>query len=249
VRRGEGGPAVVLVHGTMGSVDDWAAVLPLLSTSCSVVAYDRRGRGASGDGDAGAPYAIEREVEDVAAVVASVARPVTLVGHSFGAVVALLAAASGSVADRVVLYEPPVGPGTAPSLGWLDELDAAIAAGDRDAAVERFSRATGATDDELETVRRNERAWAALREQVTTVSREVRAASAVLPLDPAVVQRVVVPTLVLTGADQDAATYDGLPALARALPDGQLGPVPGRHLANVLAPEAFADAVRSFVGA
>jgi pimeloyl-ACP methyl ester carboxylesterase len=95
VKAGRGHP-VVLVHGTMGSKEDWSEVVPRLSAYFAVTAFDRRGRGDSEDRPV---YSIEREIEDVLAVINMSEPPVHLVGHSFGATVALLVAARAS--DRI----------------------------------------------------------------------------------------------------------------------------------------------------
>src|SRR3712207_2617173 len=82
---GEGSP-LVLVHGTAADHARWRPVLPAFEERFTVYAIDRRGRGGSGDSD---DYAIEREFGDVAAVVDSLGEPVTLLGHSYGALCAL----------------------------------------------------------------------------------------------------------------------------------------------------------------
>src|SRR5688500_6514776 len=83
-------PPLVLVHGTAWDHTRWRPLLPYLQPEVTVHAIDRRGRGASGDAP---PYALERECEDVAAVVEEVARasggPVDLLGHSYGGTCAL----------------------------------------------------------------------------------------------------------------------------------------------------------------
>jgi pimeloyl-ACP methyl ester carboxylesterase len=99
------GPPLVLVHGTTGTMRRWAPVLPLLESRFTVYAIDRRGRGASGDT---APYAMEREFEDVAAVVDDIGEPCHLLGHSFGAICALEAACRTPNLRKLVLYEPPI---------------------------------------------------------------------------------------------------------------------------------------------
>ena len=75
------GPPLVLVHGTGGVYARWATILPALALHFSLYAVDRRGRGESGDA---AAYAIEREFEDVAALVEAIEPRVHLLGHSFG---------------------------------------------------------------------------------------------------------------------------------------------------------------------
>src|SRR5438876_7125721 len=86
VWRSGQGPPLVLVHGTTVNHTDWAPVLPALRERFTVYAMDRRGCGASED----APdYALEREFEDIAAVVDSAGEQVRLLGHSFGALCSL----------------------------------------------------------------------------------------------------------------------------------------------------------------
>ena len=103
-RSGEG-PPLVLVHGTTADHSRWAPVLPAFEQHFSACAIDRRGRGGSGDSD---EYAIEREFEDVAAVVDSLGEPAFLIGHSYGAVCALEAALLTRNVRKLVLYEPPI---------------------------------------------------------------------------------------------------------------------------------------------
>jgi len=95
----------VLVHGTGGSYKRWSPILPALEKQFTVYAVDRRGRGESTDS---APYAIECEFEDVAAVVDSFGEPVNLLGHSFGAVCSLEASLRTSNLRKLILYEPPL---------------------------------------------------------------------------------------------------------------------------------------------
>ena len=141
--RGEG-PPLLLVHGGLGDHTRWDALRPHLEPHATVYAMVRRGRGASGDGP---DYALEREFEDVAAVVDAVAHrsgaPVTVYGHSYGGLCAFGAARLTSGIDRLVLYEgwPPVDPAawTAPP-GFLERLEELLAAGDREAMLETFLR-------------------------------------------------------------------------------------------------------------
>jgi pimeloyl-ACP methyl ester carboxylesterase len=98
------GPPVVLVCG--GSVDrsDDAPLAELLSADLTVFNYDRRGRGDSGDTQ---PYAIEREVEDIGAVIEAAGGRANLWGSSSGAVLALIATARGVPVSKLALWEPP----------------------------------------------------------------------------------------------------------------------------------------------
>jgi pimeloyl-ACP methyl ester carboxylesterase len=128
------GPPLVLVHGSFSDFrTNWERVKPLLAERFTVYAIARRGRGAT---DATSGHGVEDESRDVVALIEAVLEPVFLLGHSYGAQVALAAAAR--VPDRVrklVLYEPP----------WpricrdvLPRLEAVAAGGDWDAFTASF---------------------------------------------------------------------------------------------------------------
>ncbi len=105
-RLGDGQPVIVVG----GILCDRAKTRPLaeeLAKHFTVINYDRRGRGDSGDT---APYAIEREIEDLRALVAEVGGTASVYGHSSGAGLVLHAAADGLPAPKVVLHEPPYAP-------------------------------------------------------------------------------------------------------------------------------------------
>src|SRR5215470_6685249 len=103
--RSGAGPALVLVHGTTADHTRWKPLLPEFEAHFTVYAVDRRGRGGSGDASS---YSVEREFEDVAAVVDGIGEPAFLLGHSYGAVCSLEAALRTKNVRRLVLYEPPI---------------------------------------------------------------------------------------------------------------------------------------------
>src|SRR5439155_18049586 len=98
------GPPVILVSG--GSVDRWsnAPLGTLLATDFTVYNYDRRGRGPSGDTP---PYAVQREIEDIEAVIGAAGGSAGLYGTSSGAALALEATAAGAPVTKLALWEPP----------------------------------------------------------------------------------------------------------------------------------------------
>lgn len=98
------GPAVVFVPGVFNLRDTCAPIAAALGTRCTSYTYDRRARGDSGDTR---PYAVEREVEDLAALVEVAGGRASVFGYSSGAVLALRAAADGVPVERLFLYEPP----------------------------------------------------------------------------------------------------------------------------------------------
>ena len=114
-------PPVLLVHGGTSSAFSWGLVAPLIERRFTVYAMQRRGRGFSGDGP---EYSIEREGEDVAALVEEIGEPVRLVGHSYGANCALEGALLTDSLRRLVLYEPAIEWTNPP--GYLERLDALL---------------------------------------------------------------------------------------------------------------------------
>jgi pimeloyl-ACP methyl ester carboxylesterase len=101
------GPRVILVGGALC---DRNALMPLateLARDFDVVTYDRRGRGDSGDST---PYAVQGEVDDIAALLTAVGGSAAIYGHSSGAGLAAIAASTGLPFTKVVLHEPPYGP-------------------------------------------------------------------------------------------------------------------------------------------
>ncbi|MFE5483533.1 alpha/beta fold hydrolase [Streptomyces sp. NPDC056527] len=102
-RRGEGQP-VILVGGALCTAETEAPLADLLAPRFSVVTYDRRGRGGSGDTG---PYTVEREIDDLAALADAVGGRVMVHGTSSGGALALAAAGAGLPIDRLSVYEPP----------------------------------------------------------------------------------------------------------------------------------------------
>ncbi len=238
VRRAGRGEPIVFVHGTMGTVVDWAPVASRLSDRFETNVLERRGRGRSSDA---AEYSLDREVDDVRAVIDRCAGPVHLVGHSFGAVVALLAAArSGADVASLVVFEPPIGGDGDPSV-LADDLDRLVAEDRPDAAIARFVGAANGSTDHLD--RLTEPVRAGLRDAVRSAAREIRAASAVLPFEPDMIAAVGVPTCVVLGDEQQLPTYGGVTELADRLPDGRRASVPGHHLALLFEPDALAAVI------
>jgi pimeloyl-ACP methyl ester carboxylesterase len=98
------GPPVVLVNGALGDRREYGPLADALAPSFTVYTYDRRGRGGSGDV---APYAVDREIEDLEAVIAGAGGTASVYGHSAGAGLVLEAAAAGAFLTSVAVYEVP----------------------------------------------------------------------------------------------------------------------------------------------
>ena len=117
VECGGTGSTLLLVHGGTGDRSRWTALFPFFASHVTVCAMDRRGHGASGDSP---NYSLQKEAEDVIAVINSRPGKVFVLGHSFGAVAALEAAFQTDRISKLVFYEPPVRNPDFPTCSILD---------------------------------------------------------------------------------------------------------------------------------
>lgn len=240
------GPPLVLVHGTTADHTRWAPVLPALEARFAVYAIDRRGRGDSGDA---AAYALDREAEDVAAVVESIDDPVVLLGHSYGALCALEAARLTDGLRGLVLYEPPIpiGGHQAASADDLAAMRAHLDAGEDEAALVVFFTEVADVPPAQLDVLRSAPNWPARVAAAHTAYREARAADA-YAFDPARFDGMTTPTLLLAGGESPTWFREAIDALEAALPDSRVAVLEGQeHVAMNTAPERFVEAVLAFV--
>jgi pimeloyl-ACP methyl ester carboxylesterase len=243
-RSGHGEP-LVLVHGTSADHGRWAPVLPALEERFTVLSMDRRGRG--GSGDAGR-YAIEREFEDVAAVIDAAGEQVDVIGHSYGALCTLEAALHTSAIRRLVLYEPPLGFVQSPQ-EVVDRLHARLEAGDREGVVAMFlQEVAGLPPDQVELMR-SLPAWRGRVETAGTIPRE-EAAEREYTWEPDRFRDVRVPTLFLLGGDSPEPFRLAAEAVAESLPHCRIVVMPGqRHAAIDTGTELFTREVLAFLAA
>ena len=244
-RSGAGAP-LVLVHGTLGSSRRWP-VLPALEEQFTVYAIERRGRGESGDA---ASYAIEREFEDVAAVVNSIGGGVHLLGHSFGGLCVLEAALLTPHVRRLVVYEPPPLPAPGAPFypeGLLDRLQTLLDAGDRVSAVTAFLLEVVRTPShELELLKASP-VFPAMVAAAHTVLRESRAEEE-YRFEPERFEHLTVPTLLLVGGDSPQFARTTVEAWYAALLNSRITVLPGQqHIAMDTAPDLFAREVLAFL--
>ena len=237
------GESVVLVHGTTGTHAGWALVAPTLATDFRVIAYDRRGCGHSGDG---MDHSLQHDAADLASIVDWLGTSVHLVGHSYGARVAMLAAQHNANVATLVLYEPPLDFAAVTSGTW-DAIDEATLAQDWDQVLERFYPLVGITQDEIAVLRLFPSEWDAALDGARTVSREVRALRSA-PVDVNALRCVASRTLVIRGGETTSPLFlNALDAVIDAL-DADIEVIDGqRHLAAVGAPDAVAAAVHAFI--
>jgi pimeloyl-ACP methyl ester carboxylesterase len=251
--RSGDGPPLVLIHGTTADHTTFRVVGPIFARHHAVVAMDRRGRGASGDTP---PYAIEREFEDVVAVVEAVAAlaggPVDVLGHSYGGRCALGAAAATEAIRRLVLYESaPAPPGMtferAEVVRRLRELEAA---GNGVGVLRTFlTQVVGLTEPEWAAFQSSP-VWPARLSAMHTVVRELTAENGRAESEDliAIARRVRQPVLQLLGGESGPIFRRGTAALAAVLEHGRVVELPGqKHAAHHGDPERFTRDVERFL--
>jgi pimeloyl-ACP methyl ester carboxylesterase len=252
------GRPIVLVHGATADHTTWRTSGPLLGAAHPLRAIDRRGRGASSDGGSDQPYVIEREFDDLAAVVDAVAadagQPVDVVGHSYGGRIGLGAALRTVNLRRLVSYEgaPPAPGGRGyqdADADTLGRISALVAAGDRDEALTTFMRdIVGMPDEDLAAFRADP-IWARRSAAVDTTLRELAAeGSPAGSLDT--LGSVHQPVLQILGGASTTPFRDATRALDARLRDGRIVMIEGaRHAAHHSHPSEFSAAVEGFLAA
>jgi pimeloyl-ACP methyl ester carboxylesterase len=237
------GPAVILVGGALGGRSDAAALASLLTAHFSVFAYDRRGRGDSGDT---APYAVEREVDDIEALIHLAGGSAFLYGHSSGAVLALEAASKLPVmVKKLAMYEPPfiVDDTHLPvPKDYVAHVSALVSSGRRGDAVELFmSEAVGVPKEHIARMR-HAPMWAEMERMAHTLAYDGLIMGETMYGSPLPLKRwrsVTVPTLVMDGGASQAWAHNGAQAITDVLPNAQRRTLEGQtHGADpaVLAP-------------
>jgi pimeloyl-ACP methyl ester carboxylesterase len=242
-REGQG-PPVVLVDGAMcyrgsGPMKPLAAKL---SSRFTVYTYDRRGRGESGDTQ---PWSVEREVEDIAAIVREAGEPVYLYGISSGAVLALEAADRGVPIRKLALYEAPLMvDDSRPPLGddFLPRMKALIAANRRGDAVKMFMKAVGVPAIGIFFMRLMP-VWKKLTAIGHTLQYDLGMTTPYQqgrPLPPGRWSGAAMPALVMDGGKSPAWMRNAQTAIATVLPQATARTLPGQnHMvgAEAIAPE------------
>jgi pimeloyl-ACP methyl ester carboxylesterase len=253
-RSGTGQP-IILVHGATADHTTWRTSGPLLAARHTLHAIDRRGRGASGDGGPQEPYAIEREFDDLAAVVDALAAdggsPVDVVGHSYGGRIALGAALRTARIRRLVSYEgaPPAAERGYQDVdaGTVRQVEKLVAAGDRDEALATFMRdIVGMPGPELAAFRADP-IWPRRAAAIDTTIRELRAETS--PAGSlAALGAVRQPVLQILGGESTEPFAAATRALDARLSNGRVVTIAGaRHAAHHTHPAEFVAAIEAFL--
>jgi pimeloyl-ACP methyl ester carboxylesterase len=229
-RSGEG-PPVVLVGGALSTRGAAEPLTRLLAPSFTVYAYDRRGRGDSGDTP---PYAVEREMEDIHSLVEDAGGSTCAFGHSSGGVLALEAAAQTLGITKVALYEPPFivddsrPPVPDESIEWLTEL---LSTDRRGEAVEYFMVTGVGVPREAVASMKDAPSWSAMEAVAHTLPYDMRVMGDNLtgkPLPSDGWASVTIPTLVIDGGASPPWLGNAAQALVDVLPDARRRTIEGQ---------------------
>jgi len=224
------GPALILVDGALCARGSKAGLAAGLAPAFTVYRYDRRGRGDSGDT---APYAVEREIEDLMAMIGAAGGTAFLYGHSSGCALVMdtVLRAGGTSVPKIALYEAPYNddPGFRPRWqAYLADLAEALAGGRRGDAVASFMTLTGTPAGQIAAMRQAPY-FAALEAVAPTLAYDhagLLGDTGAVPVAKAA--HVTVPALVLYGRASFPFMKETAAALAAEMPDGRLHPVDGQ---------------------
>ena len=242
-RQGDGSP-LLLVHGSLSDRVAWILIQPLLAERFTVYVMNRRGREGSGEP---APHVIEREFEDIVAVVDAIGEPVHLLGHSGGALCALGAVLLTDRLRSLILYEPPPpGPRVDVELKSLREM---IHESEPEEIVLEFLR-TGprVSEEDIERLKQSP-IWPHIVALTPSLAPELDAAAG-YEFDASRYSTLDVPLLLFLGSKSPPVLREVSDALADVVPDVRMTVLEGQqHAANYDAPELFAAEVVSFLEA
>ena len=241
------GPPLLLVHGSTADRSRWATVRDALAARFTLHLMDRRGRGLSA-AEAPGPYALAREAEDVAAVLAAIGPGALVLAHSYGGTCVLAAVAGGGGAPpaRLLIYEPAFGTAVGPVFpaAALDAVEAAIVRDDPEAALETFFADVLLLGPGEIDAMRGTPAWHTRVACAHTLAREAREANAFSPAGG----EVGAPVRFLLGTESAPALVRSTMAAHASVPGSSVRELPGQgHAAMDTAPERFVAEVAEWL--
>ncbi|MEV6807087.1 alpha/beta hydrolase [Streptomyces sp. NPDC051132] len=237
------GPTVILVSGAMSTGGTLLPLAQRLADHCTAVVYDRRGRGESG---AGGPYAVDREIEDLAALTGAMGGEAALFGVSSGGALVLRAAAGGLPVSRAAVYEVPyadhLADGAAREAAYKERLGAALAEGRRGDAVELFLRLTGLGEEVIQGARQSPM-WPGMEALAPSLAHDDAVmGDGLLPADR--VAAIPVPVLAVAGGASPEWMHRAGQAIARAAPRGTYRVLPGQT--HMVEPDVLGPVLAEF---
>lgn len=246
------GPALILVGGALEqraleTETAKLAALPLLRDHFNVYHYDRRGRGGSGDT---LPFAVEREIEDIQALIDHAGGSAYMFGISSGAALALEAAAAlGSEVPKLALYEAPYNDDPAAQQAWFAyraKLNALTAAGQNGDAVILFMQLVGMPDEHVPQVKAMPM-WPLFEAVGHTLAYDAAALGDYAAVPTQTAAKITVPALVMDGSESFPFMHTTALALAKAMPRGQHRSLQGQT--HEVAAEAIGPVLVDFFSA
>ncbi|TCO47904.1 pimeloyl-ACP methyl ester carboxylesterase [Kribbella antiqua] len=242
---GEGQPLIMIDGATAHRAvnPSNAEVAKLLSDEFRTYVYDRRGRGESTDTK---PYAIQREIEDLAALIEDAGQPATVFGWSSGSLLTLDAVAAGLPIKALALFEPPVVVDDARPPLPVDYVER-LESGSPDDAVELFMTAAALLPAEMVDSMRGTPIWSAVADIAGTIAYDGRIMGTTMSGNPLPTDRwaaVDVPVLVMHGDNTPPYLRRGAEAVAELLPTARLLPVQGEN--HNVEPPVLAPVLRQF---
>jgi pimeloyl-ACP methyl ester carboxylesterase len=245
-RFGEGDPLIV-VAGAMVDRVRARGISERLGEDFATINYDRRGRGDSGDAEA---YAVEREIEDLAALIEVAGGSALVYAHSSGAALGLQAAAAGLAITRLVAHEAPYHPrGTGEpgeAKAYAEGLDEALAAGDRGDAVELFLGTTGMPAEMIKGFR-SDPSFAEMEALAPTLAYDAAVMGSVendAEIPDGMLAKVTAPTLAIYGTISAPRFRETAETIAAGVADGHLVALEGQH--HVVPPDVLAPVLVDF---
>lgn len=240
--RAGSGPALVIVGGALSQRDGGKPLAGKLGDHFTVYVYDRRGRGQSGDTQ---PYAVEREIEDLGAVIEQAGEKAYLYGVSSGAALALRTAAKLGPAKvpKLALYEPPYGQDGATFNEQKERVQQLAQTGQPGDAATFFLTSIGMPPPALEELKRSP-AWEGMRKTDFTLTYDYEVLGNGSVPDSA--RLIAVPTLVMDGEKSLDFIHPSADRLATLIPKAQRKTLPGQT--HQAAPDAVAPLLIEFFG-
>ena len=233
------GPVVILVLGALNSRKSGVKLAKLLAPHFTAITYDRRGRGDSTDI---APYAPQREVEDLAALIDETGDQVYLYGHSSGAAIVLKAAIKlRKQVKKIAIYEAPYvldGGARKAAKEYNKQLKKLLASGRNGDAVALFVRNVGVSDKQIQAMKRMPM-WKGLEVLAPTLAYDNDVLGEGHSLPTALLAGITTPTLVMHGGAGAPSMRDVAQAISETIPKAQLRTLAGQThgvSAKVMAP-------------
>lgn len=245
------GPTVILVAAALSDRSDTTKLASHLAKHFTVINYDRRGRGESGDNQS---YAVEREVEDIETLINEFDGAVHIFGSSSGAVLALEAAnrLKGKI-KKLILYEPPfIVDDSHPSVpkDLVKQITELLAKDRRNDVIKLFFSKTMNIPAIGIFMMRVMPGWSKMQKMAHTTLYDLAIMEGTQDGKPLPTKRwesVNLPTLVLTGEKSEKFFHSGAQALVKILPNAQHKILQGQHHGSVvMAPKAFANELIEF---